>query len=88
VVGFDPGYATQGIAIVGLQPYPRLLSLHATVTDNELDQNTRSQWQLDRALEVLAPFMSFGMVPGIMVLEEFHASAFGRSPPMNAYYRN
>lgn len=87
VVGLDPGYATQGIAIVGLQPCPRLLSLHVTVTDNELDQNTRSMWQLDKALEVLSPFMSFGMLPGLLMLEEFHASAFGRSPPMNAYYR-
>lgn len=87
VIGLDPGYATQGIAIVGLDPEPRLLGLHATTTDNEYDQHTRSQWQLDKALAVLSPFMSYGRLPALLVLEEFHASAFGKSPPMNAYYR-
>ena len=87
VIGVDPGYATQGMAIISVDPEPRLVKLHVSTTDNEYDQHTRTQWQLDRALAVLSPFMSYGRLQALLMLEEFHASAFGRSPPMNAYYR-
>lgn len=88
VVGADPGYATQGLAIIDLHPTPRVVALHASTTDNQYDQDYRSRWQMEKALEILTPFASYGMnIPGLLVLEEFHASAYGNSPPMNAYYR-
>lgn len=88
VVGIDPGYATQGIAVIDLQPAPRVVGLHASSTDNQYDQDYRSRWQIERAFRTLLPFSSYGLnIPGMLVLEEFHASAYGKSPPMNAYYR-
>lgn len=88
VVGIDPGYATQGIAVIQLHPTPRVVALHASVTDNQYDQNTRSVWQIEKAKEILTPYASYGMtIQGLLMLEEFHASAYGKSPPMNAYYR-
>lgn len=88
IVGLDPGYATQGLAVIDLKPTPRVVAFAASATDNQYDQDYRSRWQMEKAFEVLAPFASYGMnLPGMLVLEEFHASAYGKSPPMNAYYR-
>lgn len=81
VLGVDPGYATQGAAVIDRQGNIQLFQSH--VTTASLDVHMRALWQIFQIKQIL---MRFG-TNCLLVVEEFHAGASSKASPTSVYNR-
>jgi hypothetical protein len=81
VWGVDPGYSTQGIAV--LTADGKLQRYSASITGPSLDLHQRALYQVNQILRLMHDF------PGnkLLVVEEYHVNKVSKSSPVAVYSR-